>query len=60
MLDSSHINKADLLPVDTVFAKYSKLKTAGKAGPLAVKLAGEAFFGNAVLVKRTVHGSRGL
>ena len=44
ILDSSTINKADLLPVETVLAKYSKLKTAGKAGPLAVKLAREGIF----------------
>ena len=32
ILDSSAINKADLLPVETVLAKYSRLKSAGKAG----------------------------
>ena len=59
-VDSSIINKANLLPVNAVIAKYPKLKTVGKAGPLAVKLARESFFGDDVLVKCTVHGSRAL
>ena len=46
--------------MDTVLAKYFKFKTAGKTGRLAVKLAREAFIGDAALVKCTMHGSRGL
>ena len=54
-VDSSIINKTNLLPVNAVIAKYPKLKNVGKAGPLAVKLARESFFGDDVLVKCTVH-----
>ncbi len=56
-LQSSVIDKHVLIPVDAVLAKYPALvRKGGKAGELACKLAREAFFGEAVMVRCTAAG----
>ena len=57
-LPSTEINGSKLIPVSTVLLKYPKLKGESKAGTLAVKLAREALFGDAVLAKCTPFGNR--
>ena len=57
-LPSTEINGSKLIPVSTVLLKYPKLKGDSKAGTLAVKLAREALFGDAVLAKCTPFGNR--
>ena len=59
-LPSSVINVDSLHDVDDVIEKYPKLKGESKAGTLAVKLAKEALFGDAVLKQCTPAGSREL
>ena len=57
-LESAAINKANLLPVETVVEKYKSPKTVGTAGTLAVKIARESYFGQEVLAHCTVYGHR--
>ena len=57
-LESAAINKANLLPVETVVEKYKSLKTVGTVGTLAVKIARESYFGHEVLTRCTVYGHR--
>lgn len=55
-LPSSGINRAVLKSVPEVLQKYSSLRTECKSGVLTVKLAREAFFGDAVLKRCTPRG----
>ena len=57
-LDSCEIRKELLRPVDEVLLLSAKYRVLSKASTLAVKLAKEAFFGDNVLVRCTVAGSR--
>ena len=57
-LPSVDISKNDLVPVSEVIAKYPNFRKEGVVGKLAVKLARETFFGDAVLVCCTVMGCR--
>lgn len=59
-LPSDEINKEELLNPDVVVLKYAMYKSESKIGTLAVKLARESFFGQAVLGKCTVAGCRDL
>lgn len=59
-LSSFTINKEKLISVEQVIKKYPKLKTEGKAGTLACKIAREALFGVEVMKKCTLIGSREL
>ena len=58
MLPSSEIDKTKLCPVNEVLAQYSNLIYSSKVRTLAAKLAKECFFGDEVLVRCTVAGSR--
>ena len=55
-LQSSAINVGELKSPEEIFSKYSNLKTDSKMGALAVKLAREAYFGDAVLIQCTPRG----
>ena len=57
-LDSCEIKQEMLRPVDEVLLLNAKYRVLSKASTLAVKLAKEAFFGDNVLVRCTVAGSR--
>lgn len=55
---SSEINKAKLLPIGDALAKHSNLIYSSKVRSLASKLAKESVFGDDVLIRCTVAGSR--
>lgn len=57
-LPACDIQSAKLIPVSKVLALYPKLHCESKLGTLAVKLATLAFFGESVMVKCTVAGTR--
>ena len=57
-LPSSVINKEKLAEVKVVITKYPKLKMVSKASTLTVKLAKEAIFGEDVMKRCTVAGTR--
>ena len=57
-LPSSEINQAALLPVGDALTKYSTLIYSSKVRTLAAKLAKESIFGDDVLIRCTVAGSR--
>lgn len=59
-LSSSAINKEKLKPASRVIQEHPKLRGECKAGTLAVKLARQAIFGDAVLAQCTPGGSREL
>ena len=56
-LQSSDINKDELISVEKVIAKYLKLKPECKAGKLACKIAKEAVFGANVMKRCTPVGN---
>ena len=59
-LPSEEVPKDKLATPQAVLQKYRKLRGDALAGSLAVKLAREAYFGQDVMRKCTVRGSRGL
>ena len=59
-LPSSSIDKSKLLPVEKVIEQYPKLKSEGKAGTLACKIAKQALFGVDIMKRCTPIGNREL
>lgn len=57
-LPSSEINRTKLLPINEALSRYSTLIYGSKVRTLATKLAKECIFGDDVLVRCTVAGSR--